>query len=403
MNPGLAVDPVAWRVPGRLEVFGTHTDYAGGDVLVCAIDRGVTVEARAVAGAEPMITAGSDAAKSGVVVRPGEPTPYPPGHWGRYLQTVVDRLSANFGPLRPAELRFTSELPLASGMSSSSALIVAAALALADLNGFSDSPAWHRAAPDRLQLAGYLACVENGKSWGELDGALGVGTLGGSEDHTAMLCGLPDQLSQYRFDPLSLVRTVAFPSEWTFVVAVSGVRAEKTAAALADYNRASLAMAEVLHRWQQATGGREASVAAALRTDAERLRALVADAPALSRRLAHFVTESTDLVPTAAQAFAAADWTAVAEAAARSQRAAADLLGNQVPATNALADLAHGLGAPAASFGAGFGGSVWALTTSGEAEAFAAEWLAGYRARFPEFADASVLVTRPGPAATRLS
>lgn len=395
--------PLAWRVPGRLEVFGTHTDYAGGDVLVCAIDRGVTVEARERAGTEPVVVAGSDAAKSGVVVRPGEPTHYPPGHWGRYLQTVVDRLSANFGPLRPAELRFTSELPLASGMSSSSALIVAAALALADLNGFSELPAWRRAAPDRLQLAGYLACVENGKSWGELAGALGVGTLGGSEDHTAMLCGEADRLSQYRFDPLSLVQSVAFPADWTFVVAVSGVRAEKTAAALADYNRASLAMTEVLHRWQQATGGHEASVAAALRTDPERLQALVADTPALSRRLAHFVVESAELVPAAAQAFAAADRAAVAEAAARSHRAAAELLGNQVPATNALADLAHALGAPAASFGAGFGGSVWALVTTAEADAFAADWLSSYRARFPHLSQASAMVTRPGPAASRLA
>ncbi len=393
---------LAWRVPGRLEVFGTHTDYAGGDVLVCAIDRGVTVEARELAGTEPVLVAGSDAAKSGVVVHPGAPTPYPPGHWGRYLQTVADRLTANFGPLRPAELRFTSELPLASGMSSSSALIVAAALALADLNGFNHTDAWTRANPDRLQLAGYLACVENGKSWGDLAGALGVGTLGGSEDHTAMLCGLPDQLSQYRFDPLSLVQSVAFPTDWTFVVAVSGVRAEKTAAALADYNRASLAMAEVLHRWQQATGGGEASVAAALRVDPERLTALVADTPALARRLAHFVLESTELVPAAAHAFAAADRTAVAEAAARSHRAAAELLGNQVPQTNALADLAHALGAPAASFGAGFGGSVWALVPATDADAFAADWLAGYRARFPEFTQASVLITRPGPAASRL-
>lgn len=393
---------VAWRVPGRLEVFGTHTDYAGGDVLVCAIDRGVTVEAREVAGTEPVLIAGSDAAKSGVVIHPAAPTPYPPGHWGRYLQTVADRLTANFGPLRPAELRFTAELPLASGMSSSSALVVAAALALADLNGFSQTDAWTLANPDRLRLAGYLACVENGKSWGALAGALGVGTLGGSEDHTAMLCGQADRLSQYRFDPLSLVQTVTFPADWAFVVAVSGVRAEKTAAALADYNRASLATAEVLRRWQEATGRQDPSLAAALRVDAERLTAVVADSPALARRLAHFVVESTELVPAAAQAFAQADRTAVAEAAARSHRAAADLLGNQVPQTNALADLAHALGAPAASFGAGFGGSVWALVSTDEADAFAAEWLAGYRARFPELSDASVLVTRPGPAASRL-
>ena len=36
---------VSWRVPGRIEVFGKHTDYAGGNVLVCAAGRGVTSEA----------------------------------------------------------------------------------------------------------------------------------------------------------------------------------------------------------------------------------------------------------------------------------------------------------------------------------------------------------------------
>ena len=34
---------VTWRVPGRVEVLGKHTDYAGGNVLICAIDLGVTV------------------------------------------------------------------------------------------------------------------------------------------------------------------------------------------------------------------------------------------------------------------------------------------------------------------------------------------------------------------------
>src|SRR4051812_15865532 len=35
----------AWWVPGRLEVFGKHTDYAGGRTLVCAVPRGFAVTA----------------------------------------------------------------------------------------------------------------------------------------------------------------------------------------------------------------------------------------------------------------------------------------------------------------------------------------------------------------------
>ena len=36
----------AWWVPGRLEVFGKHTDYAGGRTLVCAVPNGLAVAAR---------------------------------------------------------------------------------------------------------------------------------------------------------------------------------------------------------------------------------------------------------------------------------------------------------------------------------------------------------------------
>ena len=36
-----------WWIPGRLEVFGKHTDYAGGRTLVCAIPRGFTLAVRA--------------------------------------------------------------------------------------------------------------------------------------------------------------------------------------------------------------------------------------------------------------------------------------------------------------------------------------------------------------------
>ena len=52
------------------------------------------------------------------------------------------------------------------------------------------------------------------------------------------------------------------------------------------------------------------------------------------------------------------------------------LLGNQVPETISLASTARALGAAAASaFGAGFGGSVWALVPEADAHAFASDWL----------------------------
>lgn len=61
---------------------------------------------------------------------------------------------------------------------------------------------------------------------------------------------------------------------------------------------------------------------------------------------------------------------------------AEDALENQVPQTSWLAARARELGAAGATaFGAGFGGAVWALVTSGsDAEAFARAWMASYAA-----------------------
>ena len=88
----------------------------------------------------------------------------------------------------------------------------------------------------------------------------------------------------------------------------------------------------------------------------------------------------------------------------RSQHNAERLLGNQIPETVLLQRSARELGADAASaFGAGFGGSVWAMTPRDGAEQFASQWSARYCAAFPvAAARAEFIITRPGPGATRL-
>ena len=75
-----------------------------------------------------------------------------------------------------------------------------------------------------------------------------------------------------------------------------------------------------------------------------------------------------------------------------------------MPETIALARSARTLGAAAASaFGAGFGGSVWALVDAVDAERFGQEWLASYAREFPAAARrAQVIVTRPSAGARRL-
>ncbi len=57
----------------------------------------------------------------------------------------------------------------------------------------------------------------------------------------------------------------------------------------------------------------------------------------------------------------------------------------------------------ASAFGAGFGGSVWALVADGSAGAFEARWRADYAARFPARAGAALFFpTDAGPPAARL-
>jgi galactokinase len=142
-------------------------------------------------------------------------------------------------------------------------------------------------------------------------------------------------------------------------------------------------VSRLLDAWN-AEAPRAHSLAAALTTDpaaVDRLRALAdraatPDAPAewLRDRLEHFLRE--DKRPLQAMAaFAASDEPALGELSAASQSDAERLLGNQVPATSALAVSARTLGAfAAASFGAGFGGAIWALVHASEADGFAEKW-----------------------------
>jgi galactokinase len=88
----------------------------------------------------------------------------------------------------------------------------------------------------------------------------------------------------------------------------------------------------------------------------------------------------------------------------QSQRLAESALRNQIPETSYLARRATELGAAAASaFGAGFGGSVWALVRDGEMAGFMSAWRADYLTRFPERRSrADFFPSSPGPAATEL-
>lgn len=409
LNEGTDHPQSAFFVPGRLEFLGKHTDYAGGRSLTCAVERGICLIAAPRADVEIRILDAGRASSVNFTLSAGiEPSA---GHWSNFPMTVAGRIGHDFPEARTgADIVFASDLPRASGMSSSSALIVAIFFALAQVNSLSQTEAYRQAFPTREALAGYIAAIESGASFASFSGARGVGTQGGSEDHVAILCSRAGFLRQYSFCPIHFEKEIRLPEDHALVIAVSGVKADKTGDAREAYNRASGAMGRILELWRNATGRDDSSLAPALTAQpgaVDRLSQVLrdstnADYPArvLLNRLQQFYEESNEIVPTAGDALARGDFARLGALADRSQTLAEMHLANQVPETVALARSARQLGARAASaFGAGFGGSVWALIEASRAEEFRREWAAQYHERFPMRAEASLFfVGCPGPA-----
>jgi galactokinase len=386
----------AWWVPGRLEVFGKHTDYAGGRTLVAATPRGFAVAARA--RRDDVVRVVDGRTSEQVMLRSSQASDRSIG-WRNYVDVVVRRLARNF-PRCPlgADIAVASDLPPAAGMSSSSALMVSVETALVEVSGIESSVEWRTNIQSILDRAGYYGCVENGSRFGTLEGDAGVGTHGGSEDHAAILAGRVEHLTALSFVPMREIASVRLPGDWSFVLAPSGVAAEKTGAARELYNRLSHRARALLDLWNAAEPHAASLGSALVSEDAvARLREIVRRTPvdgfsveSLESRLDHFIREDMR-IPEALDAFAASDGNIVGRLSRASQEDAETLLGNQIPETVALAARARDAGAfGACSFGAGFGGSVWALVARQQAQAFADAWHPG------------AFVARPGPGLSKL-
>lgn len=397
-------------MPGRIEFLGKHTDYAGGRSLVCATDQGISVTARELP--EPVLRI-SDLVSGQQAELPLRPDlEIPRGEWVAYPATVVRRFARDFGALSTGlDLGFSSDLPQDAGLSSSGALIVSVALALADANRLQERAAWRDTLPDREALAGYLGAVENGRGFGSFPADGGVGTQGGSQDHTAILCSRPGKLLQYGWIPVRFEREVPFPPGYLLAVAVSGVEAAKTREAMSLYNRLAEDAAELLRVWRERSERDDPTLFAAL-SSASDARARLAgwlDRHArrddLLARLKQFSEECFEIIPAVADALERGDLGALGKLVDRSQAGAEAGLQNQVPETVHLQRSARELGAVAASaFGAGFGGSVWAMVRQDLSTVFLQNWRDGYRTAFPDHTPtARFHSTRLGAAAKMVS
>ena len=408
-NGPAEIEVHAFWVPGRVELLGKHVDYAGGKSVVAALQRGfafVVYKHKM-----PNITVVDVSSKQSIgldLVSGAINVKLP---WGKYVQAVVERIRDNFLASREGgTICFCSNLPSSAGLSSSSALLTGLFLSLNALYNVDEQRSYKEAVRDQMDLADYLGHVENGHTYKSLKGNKGVGTLGGSQDHTAILCSRKNYLRVFAYKPNRFLDEMRLPSELTLCVASSGVKAEKTRNARIKYNACSMQVRQIIDCIQK---GADKSVSLeqvlassdySLEIMRERLEEC-GDVQLLLDRLYHYYYETQEIIPTAIQSFKENDFKGFGAAVRRSQVVAETYLKNQVKETSSLARCAYDEGALASSaFGAGFGGSVWALVHESTSASFLAAWKKSYLEAFPEHEQAACFfLDNTGPPASKLS
>ncbi len=131
--------------PGRIELLGNHVDYNGGPVLAAAINRFVVVAIAREPGREQTVRAiAADAPDEAVMTLDADAlagwrNPSPPPRSLDYVRGLLAGLQQRertwLRPRLPASIAIAGDVPIGFGISSSAALCVSLALALAD--GFS--------------------------------------------------------------------------------------------------------------------------------------------------------------------------------------------------------------------------------------------------------------------------
>ena len=229
---------VAARAPGRVNLMGRHIDHRGGFINTIAIPNDVWIVAaarddgrlslrnldpafephdldptalwQAAATADWRDFVDSDATRAFLAGRRGSWANYGLGAWLRLRRAFGDRLAGGFDAL------YWGDVPRSVGLSSSSSVFVATAIAVARLGGMEVDP-------DCLATL----CGE---------GEWFVGTRGGAGDHAAMLYGRRGKVSQIGFFPMRLERQASLPDDLEIILCNSGERAQKSREARDRFN-----------------------------------------------------------------------------------------------------------------------------------------------------------------------
>ncbi len=227
------------RAPGRINLMGRHVDHRGGCVNLTAIDREHIMVARP--RIDTLVRAHNldadtfedlefsvddllrqvrldqwrDFVDSEAVLKMVSDLQ---GNWGNYLKAPMLRLQEKFKDRRihGVDCVVSGDIPMAAGLSSSSALVVAMGEALVLSNGLDVTP------NDLVYLCG--------------EGEWFVGTRGGSADHAAVKLSQFGQVVTVGFFPFAIRGYVPFPDGYSLIIANSRIQARKAAGAREAFN-----------------------------------------------------------------------------------------------------------------------------------------------------------------------
>ncbi len=325
---GFGYESVAAFAPGRVNLIGEHTDYNGGLCLPFALERGVTVTARAIPGTRISVLTREfgqeDAFESA--------RPEPATGWRAYVRGVCAELAAAGLAAPAARVEIESDLTAGVGLSSSAALEVALALALLALGG--------RPIPPVLELAHLCARAES--SW--------AGVQTGVLDQLASLAGRRDAAVLIDCRSFTLTPVPLALDGWTLATIDSGSRRDLADSGYNERRAECRATAEQL--------------GVSSLSDAD--PADLADLPAPLRRRTRHVLGENDRVRCAVDALRARDHELLAELINASHASLRDLFEVSTPAVEATVERARAAGARGARLlGGGFGGSVLAVFPPG--------------------------------------
>lgn len=221
------------RAPGRVNLLGEHVDYNDGMVLPAAIDRAVRLAA--VPTTDGIVSLHAADLEQSVTFRldelerkqdaSGKPLP----GWAMYPAGVAWALQRSGLAVQGLQAVFTSDVPIASGLSSSAAVEMAFATTWQTLGGWK---------LDKVELAKKGQVAENQY----------VGVSTGLMDQFASTCGVKDHLLY--FDTRSLEwYPISLPADTSIVIADSGVRRSLVTSAYNERRASCEKAVEILQQY----------------------------------------------------------------------------------------------------------------------------------------------------------